>query len=199
MLTVAVVGVAGGWWAAGGSGTSEPDVSASSDETGQEPGDTGAGTDAAGTDGTTAPPGQPPLTDARAWRRVAHDETVFGGDDSQVMHAVTNGGPGLVAVGGDSGLQAAAVWTSTDGAVWQRVAHDETVFGGDGQQLMVSVTVGGPGLVAVGDDYGRRAAAVWTSANGLVWQRVAHDEAVFGGTGLQPMSSVTVGGASGHG
>ena len=96
---------------------------------------------------------------------MAHDEAVFG--NGQVMWSVTAGGPGLVAVGYDADSDfdqgAAAVWTSTDGLVWQRVAHDETVFGGDGQQAMSSVTAGGPGLVAVGRDLGREAAVVWTS------------------------------------
>ncbi len=56
----------------------------------------------------------------------------------------------------------AAVSSST----WSRVPHDEAVFGGEGSQLMLSVTVGGPGLVAVGgagsgDDLD---AAVWVEA-----------------------------------
>jgi len=69
---------------------------------------------------------------------------------------------------------------------------------------MQSVTVGGPGLVAVGsessvwDDETERSetynAAVWTSADGLTWSRVPHDEAVFGGPGTQEMTSVTTGG-----
>jgi hypothetical protein len=62
---------------------------------------------------------------------------------------------------------------------WTRVAHDENVFGGDGDQAMESVTTGGPGLVAVGGDHGR--AAVWTSPDGYTWTRVPHDESVFGG------------------
>ena len=62
------------------------------------------------------------------------------------------------------GRDAAAVWTSTDGITWNRVAHDEAVFGSDLiAQRMNAITVGGPGLVAVGRDGGRQAAAVWTS------------------------------------
>ena len=79
------------------------------------------------------------------------------------MWSVTVGGPGLVAVGYDQGREAAAVWTSSDGRGWERVPHDEAVFGGDDGQAMGSVTAGGPGLVAVGHDEGRQAAAVWTS------------------------------------
>jgi hypothetical protein len=54
------------------------------------------------------------------------------------------------------------------------------------------VTVGGPGLVAVGrgssvvgsDTYAT--AAVWTSADGFTWSRVPHDDAVFGRATGQP-------------
>ncbi len=72
---------------------------------------------------------------------------------------------------------------------WSRVPHDETVFGGLEEQInMWSVTVGGPGLVAVGSD--GPDAAVWTSPDGITWSQVPHDAAVFGGE----MNSVTVGG-----
>jgi len=56
------------------------------------------------------------------------------------MMSVTVGGPGLVAVGLDesSGDKDAAVWTSPDGITWSRVPHDDAVFGGEDEQLMVS-------------------------------------------------------------
>ena len=68
---------------------------------------------------------------------------------------------------------------------WSRVPQDEAVFGGDGEQKMFGVTVGGPGLVAVGS-------AVWTSPDGTTWSRVPYNEAVFGGGA--GMASVTAGG-----
>ncbi len=70
----------------------------------------------------------------------------------QLMHSVTAGGPGLVAVGWDEsgGDSDAAVWTSPDGITWSRVPHDEAVFGGEADAGMSTVTAGGPGLVAVG-------------------------------------------------
>jgi hypothetical protein len=137
--------------------------------------------------------------DGFTWSRAPHDETIFGGDGSQQMFDVTAGGPGLVAVGRDGpavdGEGNAAVWTSPDGLTWSRVPDDEAVFGGPGEQRMVSVTVGGPGLVAVGFDRpavdGEQNAAVWISADGLTWIRVPHDEAVFGGDSSQMMLSVT--------
>ncbi len=77
---------------------------------------------------------------------------------------MTVGGPGLVAVGGDeSGDENAAVWTSPDGVAWTRVSHDDVVFGGAGNQMMLGVTVNKSGLVVVGRDDlgGDRDAAVW--------------------------------------
>lgn len=130
--------------------------------------------------------------DGLNWSRVPYDEAIFGireGVHWTSMASVTAGGPGLVAVGGDSrgsdGRGGAAVWTSVDGITWSRVPHDEAVFDG----WMSSVTAGGPGLVAVGwDDMG---AVVWTSVDGTTWSRVPHDQEVFGAAS---MTSVTAGG-----
>jgi hypothetical protein len=148
------------------------------------------------------------------WSRVAHDEAAFGGERSQVMTSVVAGGPGLVAVGHD-GLwdestrdwypdPSAAVWTSEDGIVWSRVPHDEEIFGG---AAMSDVTLGGPGLVAVGWSPsgdtavwdGASDAAVWTSVDGLTWSRV-HDDSFSASSFTDPvraynaMNSVVVGG-----
>ncbi len=121
--------------------------------------------------------------DGVTWTPVPEDEAVFGGKGSQLMMSVTQGGPGLVAVGIDRD-SSAAVWTSPDGVTWTRVPDDEAVFGGEGSQHMFGVTSGGPGLVAVGEDWtdtesGGGRAAVWTSPDGVTWTRVADDEAVF--------------------
>jgi len=149
--------------------------------------------------------------DGNSWTRVAFDETVFGG---ATMADITAGGPGFVAVGStccdgdprerdaDGGPKDserdAVVWTSVDGKSWSRVAHDETVFGGVNNQDMISITAGGPGLVAVGydgthvwDDPNGTAAA-WTSVDGLAWSRVPPDESVFDRN--SSMVSVTAGG-----
>ncbi|WKZ81923.1 MAG: hypothetical protein QY307_07420 [Acidimicrobiia bacterium] len=133
--------------------------------------------------------------DGLTWSPVPADPVALGGPDWQGMNSVTVGGPGLVAVGFEwsEGERHAAVWTSVDGLAWTRVPHDEAVFDGPGEQMMNAVTAGGPGLVAVGleSSYYDAAAAVWTSADGLVWTRVPHDEAVFGGPSDQTMRSVT--------
>ena len=126
--------------------------------------------------------------DGITWSRVPHDEDIFGGVGEQTMTSVTAGGPGLVAVGWDLPVIVdadAAVWTSPDGITWSRVPHDEDIFGGNSFQAMWSVTTGGPGLVAIGEDRGRNhpegEVAVWTSVTGFTWTRVNVDEATFGG------------------
>jgi hypothetical protein len=148
--------------------------------------------------GAPAATGAPAVPIALEWSRLVGQEAVFGGDGAQRLWSVVAGGPGLVAVGEDGpvGDADAAVWTSVDGSTWSRVAHDEAVFGGDGSQVMRSVVVGGPGLVAVGygqsgDDFD---AAVWTSADSATWSRVPHDEDIFGGNGNQFMFDVVAGG-----
>lgn len=145
-------------------------------------------------------------TDGETWTRVPHDEQIFG---EASIRAVTPGGPGFVAVGsvaGPDGDGAAAVWVSEDGITWSRVPHDEAVFGGPALEEMLDVTAGGPGLVAVGWENPLEgwdaSAAVWTSTDGLTWERVRHDENTFGGTRMQMMWAVTTDGsrlvAGGH-
>ena len=132
--------------------------------------------------------------DGLTWRRIARDADTFGGSGSQEILDVTLTGFGFVAVGLDqSGPDAdAAVWTSTDAMTWSRVAHDESAFGGERDQIMRAVDAARPGLVAVGEDGSRGDidAAIWVSDDGLTWKRVAHDEAVFGGDGFQSIWGV---------
>jgi hypothetical protein len=124
--------------------------------------------------------------DGLNWARVPVDESVFAG---ATVESVVAEGPGLVAVGHtgtdedyydeDPDQESdAAVWVSPDGISWSRVPHDESVFGGDGQVAMHDITVGGPGLVAVGG--GELGAVVWTSQDGLEWTRLPHNESIFG-------------------
>jgi len=83
---------------------------------------------------------------------------------------------------------------------WIRVPHDEAVFGPALEgfyAVMSGVTAGGPGLVAVGSrfvggDYAK-AAAVWTSSDGVTWSLVAQDPAVFGGWNMEEMQAVASG------
>jgi hypothetical protein len=186
----------------------------------------GPGLVAVGSDGWSAAVWTSP--DGVTWTRVPHDPEVFGVDlagDSEwgpgaEMYSVTSGGPGVVAVGSvgpsptwingemvepeaEHSWKNAAVWTSPDGLIWTRIPHDEAVFGGPGNQDMWSVTTGNPGLVAVGGDepdaiaaMGGARAAVWTSPDGITWNRIPHDEVIFGGVAgdEQGMESVIAGG-----
>ncbi len=139
-------------------------------------------------------------TDGLAWSRLPNEDALFGGVGGHVMWGVAFGGGRYVAVGvegeveGDAELGVhAAVWTSTDAVNWTRVPHDETVFGHQGQAAeaavaMENVAHGAAGFVAVGKApvtgdaaVPNAAAALWYSSDGIMWQRVPHDEGLFGG------------------
>ncbi len=134
-------------------------------------------------------------SDGLAWERVPHNESTFGGADSQRMVSVAALPNGFVAVGihEDAGQGDAAVWFSLDGRSWERVAHDEGVLGGAGVQRMDAVAAFPDGVVAVGlqNVDGDADGAVWLSPDGLRWSRVTHVESVFGGTGNQEILAVT--------
>jgi len=143
-------------------------------------------------------PGVWTSADGATWAVSPHDEAILGGAFTVFMEAVASGPGGLVAVGStyEGEDNDAAVFTSADGLTWSRVADPGGVFGGPGWQAMHAVTAGGPGWVAVGyaasdEDW---AAAVWTSADGLTWVRVPHDEGLFGGENDQEMFGVIAAG-----
>ncbi len=109
--------------------------------------------------------------DGLTWSRVA-DGPVFRNGRMRAIAAVPS--IGFVAVGEDLAGDTGIVWLSPDGRTWSRAPADAT-FGRPGIQLRIySVTVGPNGVVAAGTlteglQYG--AAAVWTSHDGLAWQR----------------------------
>ncbi len=107
-----------------------------------------------------------------------------------LMAACSDGGGELPAPDGSASVDE----TRLEARTWSRVGHRERVFGGRGRQQMLDVAAGGPGLIAVGLDTHRDAAAVWTSPDGVDWSRVAHDEPSLGGDGRQAMYGVTAGG-----
>jgi class 3 adenylate cyclase len=129
--------------------------------------------------------------DGIRWSRAAPAELHRPG--GQAMTAVTGGRRGLVAVGwsSSSGDMDAAVWTSSDGSSWKGVAGAEEL-GGVGDQVMNRVAPGGPGLIAVGyEDAGEgRDGAIWTSSDGLSWDRVRSADAILGGIGNQEVRSL---------
>ncbi len=104
----------------------------------------------------------------QSWRRI--DSSSFNGAG---MTAVTAGGPGLVAVGGDGAT--VVIWTSPDGETWQRVPDQDGIRAGATAR---SIVPGGEGLVVVGADDALDG-AVWTSSDGAGWRRVVAAPAVF--------------------
>jgi hypothetical protein len=78
------------------------------------------------------------------------------------------------------------VWTSPDGFSWSRSILGEAGYGGPAS-LLYGVTVGGPGLVAVGYEFsmdGEGGGVIWTSPDGFSWSRLADDEAISDGGSL---------------
>ncbi len=105
--------------------------------------------------------------DGLAWTAVALPDAA----DARVTGIAAAGGR-LVAVGTRGTEREPAgsiVWVSDDGRTWRRVPTTPDLERG----LMVAVTAGGPGFVAVGTDGEQYAAIVWRSTDGLAWQAVA--------------------------
>lgn len=124
--------------------------------------------------------GNPPLpTTPDAWTRSSIE-----GPQPPHVHAITAGGPGLVAVGAYSGSDDLAdIWTSSDGRTWTRVPGEEL-----GPGAINDVTTGGPGLVAVGRGFaGSIRSAVWTSRDGLTWSRA--DDPIFSDARIEAVSA----------
>lgn len=109
--------------------------------------------------------------DGGDWKRVRGP---FGPDQAVLGLAV--GKAGMVAVGTieTSGDVDGMVWFSADGTTWRTVPLGSAGFAGPAAQHVLAVTAAGDGgFVAVGDDANadRRFAVVWTSADGISWQR----------------------------
>ena len=125
-------------------------------------------------------------------------------------------GDGIAVVVGADGAEGsfdAAVWYSVDGVTWNRVPHDEAVFGGDRHQRMNSVVAFGSGFLAVGSDGDEPGApgptfpgvyqsgpsethaAVWRSDDGINWARVSHVDAFGEPDGGAVMSDVALDGS----
>jgi hypothetical protein len=114
--------------------------------------------------------------DGRSWQRVADEGGVFGdamsvngAESDQFISDVAGGNLGVVAVGADGRVLDfdAAVWFSSDGAVWERSPDDSSVLGGDGNQFMHAVIQVGGLVVAVGESDDE--AAAWVSEDGRQW------------------------------
>ena len=147
-----------------------------------------------------AEPVKPGTGPALVWQRVSPDEAL-GGPGEQRLDDVVTFGDELVAVGSshrpdepDADIDG-AVWRSTDGIEWERVADTAAALGGPGDQRILAVVEdpgSGGALVAVGSD--GESAAVWVGFPGDAgWGRVPDDESIFGGPGEQVAHSVVAG------
>jgi hypothetical protein len=109
----------------------------------------------------------------RSWEGEGSDVELSVFSDVHVgMYAVTGGVDGLVAVGsilGDNDDPIAAVWTSPDGRAWERIDATSAAF--NSGTIMLDVTWGPGGFVAVGTEGGTEA-AVWRSPDGRAWERI---------------------------
>lgn len=156
-----------------------------------------SGTDAQPTPDPTSTTSAPSTTrtsippQEMTWERIRVDALGLGDTDAQYMfHAVVTGGAGLIAAGQIRPASdffdwypvaggVAAFWRSEDGETWIRIPYEES---GPGTGAIVhDLTVGGPGLVAVGAvtsatqptlDSSKLQAAVWVSEDGSSWERV---------------------------
>ena len=134
--------------------------------------------------------------DGAVWRSVdgrdwsVGDSDTFAGPGAQQLLDIATTTEASVAVGTDGA--SAAFWTSIDGSTWTRVAHDEAVFGGPGDQRVEAVTAlaDGTGWLAVGSG-GQGDAAVWASSDGGTWERIAAEG--LGGIADQSLLDVVVG------
>lgn len=124
-------------------------------------------------------------SDGVTWNRLAEDDPAMN-LGAVLIYGVTEGGPGLVAVGfgcendAEPCMAYPTVWTSQDGTVWNRSAADPDVFGESGAMLDVVNTQ--HGIVAAGGFYVAEEETslieptVWLFADGIEWERVWHDD-----------------------
>jgi Tol biopolymer transport system component len=117
-------------------------------------------------------PAEPPNLPStpESWSRVQLDPPVDGGAAANFLVA---GPDGLTAVGVHEGP--ATAWTSAEGATWTRTAAGDL----DGAHIS-DITSGGPGFIASEDSGGGEARAIWTSEDGLSWNRLPDPD--FGDT-----------------
>jgi hypothetical protein len=136
-----------------------------------------AGYVAVGQDGDGAPAAWT-SADCRYWTASAFDRR--GSADVRIQ-AVGRGGPGFVAIGeaevatGTTASRTSALaWLSADGRSWQQVTG-EPFRGGEAVAYVRDVAEANGRIVAVGDagpDPASTIPAIWTSTDGVHWQRV---------------------------
>lgn len=120
------------------------------------------------------------------WRGVPIDVGV-GPEDGSEIYLLAAGPRGIVAFGGTCcAVEEQAIWFSTDGGAWERVAPEPSVF--DGSQLTVARATE-TGFVAAGSRSGR--AAIWTSSDGRAWAAVGSADAELGKGAIGDLAPVS--------
>jgi hypothetical protein len=120
---------------------------------------------------------RPPGSDwVRVWEGDPVSTEGFPPGVNRIL-ALAVGPDGLIVGAGsaqnDDGVEVAAVWTSQDARVWDRVPPDSAVFGSamGGDVSMIDVASGPAGFVAVGNEAAAEI-AVWQSPDGRSWSRI---------------------------
>jgi hypothetical protein len=119
-------------------------------------------------------------SDGLNWRRVDMDRAA-----GSVVHGVVAHGEGLVAIGGDVAAEPShnLVWLSTDGLSWSSV-EDPNLRGITGSGIgsnLLTITTGGPGLIAGAHAEFSGPGEMWASTDGRSWTRLMLDDKVFEG------------------
>ena len=112
----------------------------------------------------------------------------------QQMASIVLSEDGFLVAGGSvegDGVDA-AIWRWKPAAPFIKRMRDDDL-GGPGDQQINAITVGGPGFVAVGEENidGNIDAVVWTSIDGVAWDRAVDPTGAFTGDGAQRMFAVT--------
>ena len=127
---------------------------------------------------TAAPTAAPEV--GLAWNRV-DDPDLVSRPRNGTTYGVIAGGPGAIAWGYVYGT-GPRIWTTTNGTDW-KPASVEAATDADVEEHnpgeVLDVTAGGPGYVAVGVYFRAggdgNTSIVWTSVDGMTWQRVPAD------------------------
>ena len=131
---------------------------------------------------------------ARFWRSTDGVTWVPSPDDADAfaeaeVRALTRLGDGFVAIGLIGSAQetvGSVAWLSRDGETWERV--DDAALA-TGKTLALSTAPWG-GVVAVGSEFDRREAAVWSSSDGRRWTKAPSEASRRGGNGYAWMTDI---------
>jgi hypothetical protein len=111
------------------------------------------------------------------WTRVDPESVEFTSDTGHdaIISDIVWGPAGFVAIGGDGSR--AAVWTSTDGLAWTRIDTTQAPIGSEAPLSAIAALDGGyvaagPNGFADFDVWAESPVTVWTSMDGISWDRV---------------------------